>query len=119
MTIPIIVDQVFNSESIAASGSATYDIKLSRGNAEGFFSVHIVMTGDGTMTFDYLESNNNLDFVDPEDDITTGFLKTSGPASNGKDLFPFEPNLCRWLRLRATETGGNYGIVVSAWVAIQ
>lgn len=119
MTTPVIVDNLFLSVSIDASGNSTSDIDLRRMNAEGFFSIQYQITGDGTVTIDYLESNDGSNFVDPEDDIDTGFTKTGGPNSDGIDLQPFEPNLCGVLRIRITETGGVNGVVASAWVAVQ
>lgn len=119
MTTPIIIDDFFVSKAIALSQSATYVVDLKRMNAEGFFSLQIALTGDGTAKGEYLESNDNSTFIDPEDDIFSGFTKTSGPGSDGKDLFSFEPNLCGFLQLKFTETGGANGIVLTCSLAIQ
>jgi len=120
MTTPVIVDEIFKSKTISASGNATYNVNLRRMNAEGFFSIQIEVTGDGTVKVEYLESNNGgTDFIDPEDDIVTGFTSSSGPDSDGKDLFSFEPNLCGMVQIKITETGGADPVVVNAWLAVQ
>lgn len=113
--------QIFNAEVILASGNATVDINLERMNAEGFFSLQLTLTGNGVAKGEFLLSNNNVNWVEPSGavDIFSAFEDDSGPGSDGKDLFSFEPELSAHLRIKISETGTSASITVSAWIAIQ
>jgi hypothetical protein len=117
MSSPISIDQIFNSESIAKSGSATYDFDISRGNGyEGFFSLQLqIVSGAGEVTVDFLESNDGENFVDQgaASDMVTGL------SGAGHTMYSFDPMVCKQIRIRVTETGGVAGVVINAWLAAQ
>ena len=110
--------KVFDAEAVAKSGSAT-SVEISTSNVEGFFCLQWEVTGDGTVKFEVLPSNNGDDFLDTEPDIATGQTKTSGPGSNGKNLVSFGIPPCRSFKIMATETGGSKSVTVSAWLKAQ
>ena len=116
MSSPIIIDQVFKSQTIALSQSATHDFELVSGNYEGFFSFQLqIVSGAGVLTFDFLESNDGTNFVD----AGAGSDVATGVTGAGHYLYSFDPKLCAKLRLRLTETGGAAGVVVNGWLAVQ
>lgn len=119
----IRVFQIWSSESIDASGSDTSDmiVDLAQIKPVGHFSLQITLTGDGTAKFEYLVSNDGIAYVESSNatDIVTGFTKTSGNGSDGKDLIPFSPEVSRYLKLKVTETGGASAITVTSVLAIQ
>ena len=118
----IYMKKVIDSVTIPASGSTTSDaIVLNKRANLGYFSIQVQMTGDGTAKFEYLLSDNGTDFMEPTgaSDIATDITKTSGPGSDGKDMFSFNPMVCRSLKIRATETGGANSVTVTVWIVVQ
>lgn len=121
MSSPIIADKFFVSKTIEASGSESYVLPLERSNSEGFFSLQIAVTGDGTLKGEYQVSNDGVTYVEPTGatDIFSGFTKTSGPGADGKDLFSFSPPLALFVKIVLTETGGGDSVVATAIAAAQ
>jgi hypothetical protein len=118
----IFVKTVFTAEVIAASGVATSDmIDLGTVTVDGNFGIQLALTGDGTAQVDYTASNHTEDFITPStaSAIVTGFVKTSGPGSDGKDAFAFIPILHRFMKIQVTETGTSDSITVTAYLATQ
>lgn len=114
--------RLFSAEAIVASGSSTSAAIDLRNIAQmGYFSIQLVVTGDGTAKVEFQCSNNNSVFIEPEgsSDIVTGFTKTSGPGSDGKGFYTFEPDPCGWLKIKVTETGSSNAIAVTLDIAIQ
>ena len=110
------------AETIAAgSSSTTSAIDLRNIAQQGYFSIQLLVTGDGTAKVEYQCSNNNSVFIEPESavDILTGFTKTSGPGSDGKGFYSFSPETCGWLKIKVSETGTTQAIVVTLDIAIQ
>jgi len=103
------------SESTAAIDLAAF------ANTFKFSAQIIDLTGDGTMTLEYLCSNDNINFVAPAgNDIVTGWNKDSGPGADGQSApIEFEPPMCKYLKLKATETGGANIITPIVVLAIQ
>ena len=118
----ITVIKCIDAVTIAASGnSASTQIPLNGKADLGYFSIQVQVTGDGTAKFEYQLSNNDTDYIEPASatDIATGFTKTSGPGSDGKDIFTFQPEIGERLKIKVSETGGANSITVSVWIAIQ
>lgn len=118
----IISKDIFNGESIAASGSKTSNaFNLSSIKPNGFFSLQLELTGDGTGKIEFECSNDGKNFLTPSEseDIVTSHTKTSGPGEDGKDIYSFTPPPCMYLRIKATETGGGNGIVLNATLVMQ
>ena len=113
------ISSFYYTKTIGAGGTGSWILDLQRENCEGFFSWQLELTGDGTVKCEYLLSNNNVDFVDPEVDVFTGFTDASGPDADGKDLASFEPEVCRYLKFLITETGGADGVVAQSWICFQ
>ena len=116
----MITNKVFDAIIIAASGDATsVPLDLQAYAAEGFFSLQIELTGDGTAKFEYENSNDGKTYITQSataDQIVSGFTKTSGPGSDGKDLVSFEPEPARYLRIKCTETGTADSVTITATV---
>jgi hypothetical protein len=116
--------RVFNAREIAASGSLTSQaFKLgSYSDVQGWFSLQIALTGDGTGKFQASVSNDKSNFIisdDASDDIITAHTDESGPGTDGIQIYQFSPVLAQWLRIVVTETGGADSIIVTAHLAIQ
>uniref|UniRef100_A0A6M3J998 Uncharacterized protein n=1 Tax=viral metagenome TaxID=1070528 RepID=A0A6M3J998_9ZZZZ len=108
------------SDAIAVDNVLGYfSIQLSSGNATVVGTT--TGSGSGTLTVDYLVSNDGTNFVDPsgiDNDITTGFTYNSGDGSDGEDLLVFSPPSCKWLKIRATNTNASGNITLSATTTI-
>jgi len=119
----IYVEKICEDQNIAASGNYTSrEIRLQDYQPEGFISLQLEVSGNGTLKVEPLLSVNGDDYFQPSNtpDITTNFTATSGPDGNGKDIFAVELGItCPYLKLKFTETGGSNSITVSAWLAIQ
>ena len=116
----MITNKVFDAITIAASGVArSVSLDLQAYAKEGFFSLQIELTGDGTAKFEYENSNDGETYITQTaagDQIVTGFTDTSGPESDGKDLISFEPEPSKAMRIKCTETGGANSITITATV---
>ena len=111
---------LFIAETIALSQSVTSGSVNLRGAADdGFFGIQLVLTGDGTAKVEYLESYNSVNFVTPSGaiEIVTGFTKTSG--TSGVDVLTFEPEVCPYMKIKVTETGGANSITVTVILVVQ
>jgi hypothetical protein len=107
--------KVFDAVTVSASGNSS-SAEVSTSKLAGLFSLQWTITGNGTAKFEVLPSNNGADFPDIETDISTGQTKTTGPASDGKNMTSFEMSPCRSFKIKVTETGGANSITVSAWL---
>jgi hypothetical protein len=118
----IYITKIFSSESVAASGSATSaPLDLGSISSSGYFSLQVAVTGSGELTLEFELSNDGINYVTPTGslEITTGLSATSGPGSDGKDIYSFGPILARWLRIKATETGTSDAAVLTAFLAVN
>jgi len=77
--------------------------------------VQVTNSGDGTITVEYLLSNDGVTYVEPTSasDITSSFTKTSGPGSGTTDVFSFSPEPARYIEIKVTETGTSSDAVVT------
>lgn len=121
----LMVQKIFNAVTVVASGTGTYPttgIDLTKiPDLQGFFSLYVEVSGDGTANIEYLLSHDNVTYHEPSSgaNIATSVVKTSGPGSDGKETYSFEPELARYLKVKVTETGGANTVTVSAWIAIH
>jgi len=104
-----------SSTALTASGTSelqTYDLNAIK--PEGYFSLQYTITGDGTVKFEYYLSNDGSTFVEPStaSDIGSGLTSGSG-------LLQFEPEPARFMKIRATETGGASAATVTTVLMIQ
>jgi hypothetical protein len=109
------VETVFSGLVIPLSTSV-YSNGISLLGLEGYLSLYFANSGDGTATLLYELSNDGTNWsqVTTLSSLATGFVKTSGPASDGKTFLFFNPPVAAWLRLKVTETGGASTLVVTA-----
>jgi len=105
---------IFQTETIAASGSATSESQnLSR--SIGYQSLQYEVTGSGTVSFTFQVSNDGVTFSTPPDAVAI----ISGITA-GTGLAPIElTTIARYMKIIATETGGADSVTVSCWLTIQ
>lgn len=118
----MISNKIFDGITIAAGGVASSVPLELPYHLEGFFSLQIEITGDGTGKFEYSISNDGETYIvqtAAADQIVAGFTKTSGPASDGKDVVSFEPEVTKKMKIICTETGAASSIVVTATVLVR
>ena len=116
----VVVTKVFDAETIAASGDTLSGvIDLGSVSWTGTCGLQVALTGDGTATFEALTSNHLNDFIRPSTipAIKTGFTKTSGPGSDGKDSFGVSLIPHRYVKIQVSETGTSDSITVTAYLA--
>jgi hypothetical protein len=76
----------------------------------GFFSAQLYMvegTDTSVIKLQWGVSNDGTNFIyssDGNDDIVTAFKANSGPGTNGRNIFSFDPITARYMRFKATET---------------
>lgn len=101
-------NEAFTAEEVAAGGSETSDaIDLRHSAPNGMFSVYVELTGDGTCKLEYLLSWDGTTYITPTgaSDIVTAHTVGSGPGSDGKDSYSFQPKVAPFMKIKATETG--------------
>jgi hypothetical protein len=116
--------RVFKAREILASANLTSQaFKLgSFSDVQGWFSLQIALTGDGTGKFQVAVSNDNSNFIisdDASDDIVTAHTKISGPGADGIQIYQFSPTMSQWIKIKVLETVGANPITVTAHLAIQ
>lgn len=114
---------LWSAQLIAASGSAlSQAYELDWYALNGFFSLQITLTGDGTGKFQWAVSNDKTNYIisaTASDDIVTAHNKTSGPGADGKHIYSFDPIVSGWMKIKVTETGGANSITVTADLCMQ
>lgn len=111
------------TQSIIASGSYTTDaIDLDANyGINGYISMQLIVTGDGTIQVDYLLSGDGVNFISPTgaSSITTNFTKTSGTDADGKDYFSITPPVTKYIKFKFTETGTANSANIDSLIVIQ
>lgn len=118
----LYAEDVFTAEAVTAGGTATSAaIDLSDKNPVGAFSLQVAVSGDGTAKIEYQLSNDGTTYLEPSGavDVASGLVKTSGPGSDGNDIFYFQPKLGKYIRFLVTETGGVSSVTVTADLIFQ
>jgi hypothetical protein len=118
----IHTEKIFDAQAIVKNTTVSSSaIDLNKTRPGGQFSIQLEITGDGTCTVDWVGSNDGVDYVKPTTvtDIVAAFTKTSGPGSDGKDIYSFTPKLCRYMKIRITETVTTDDAVATITLAIQ
>jgi len=113
---------IFSAETILANGTSTSQgIDLNRHKVIGDFSLQVAVTGTGTCKFEYLMSNDGVTYLEPTSasDIASSITISSGPGSDGKDLYVFFPETARYIKIKCTETGASNSVTVTATLLIQ
>jgi hypothetical protein len=121
----MISKQIFDGTAITKNTSSDSEVidMIAAGCTDGLCSLHITETGDGTSKYTYLLScdggQNYVEQSATADVITEGFVKTSGPGGDGKDVIEFEVELCTNLKIRVTETGNSSTIKPNVWLCAK
>jgi hypothetical protein len=119
----ITVLKLFSTESVASGGTSSQPaegIDLQRFAQNGNFSLQYLITGTGTLKLEYLLSHDGANYIEPTGatDIGSSLTATTGPDSDGKDILSFKPMLARYLKIKATGSGGT-AAVLTLHLAIQ
>ena len=107
---------VIDAQTITASGSYTSDpVNLNFLASDGVFSLHYVITGNGTAKFEYLMLNEATGtYIEPSEATDIGTGKTVG-----NDILSFTPVVGRMIKIKATETGAANTVTITAYLIIQ
>ena len=104
-----------SAKTISASASDTSDkVELTKAAAGGFLSVQWVVTGTGTCSIEFLCSNNDSNYTVPE-----GGSPIQEGITAGNGIKGFQPPLCKWIKIKVTETGTSNAVVVTVSLAVQ
>jgi outer membrane protein assembly factor BamB len=102
---------IWLSKSITKNTSIESNIlNLDQLQINGFFSAQLYMveaTNTSTVKLQWGVSNDGTNFIyssDAGDDIVTAFKANSGPGSDGRNIYSFDPITAKYLRFKATET---------------
>ena len=100
--LPTFVETVFANESLAASGSITSGkFKMNdykpRKDKLGF-QVHSA-GASSVLKLEFLESNDDVTYIPNGTDIKTDHAPGDG-------FYEFTPSICKFFKIRATETSG-------------
>jgi len=102
--------------------SSGVDISGLAGYCSLFLRSHdaVPTAATGTLSIFYELSNDNLNWsqVTTLSTLLTGFIKTSGPSSDGKNFLYFNPPVAAWLRIKATETGAAQAAYLTAVLGV-
>lgn len=117
----ISVISILNNVAIAKNAAAFGILDLGRYDTEGFFSAQIEVAGTGAVDVVASFSNNGDDYITPSGfaNLFSTFNATSGEGSDGKSLVSFDPVLCRYIKITATEDNTNPITAIDIWLAIQ
>jgi len=99
--------QIMDADEIAAGGSLDSE-KINLNYPQGFFSLQAEISGSGTVKFEFLLSNNGVDYLAPEAGgvIVENLDSGSGPAADGKVFVEFSVPVAPHIMIKAAETGG-------------
>lgn len=106
--------------TLEASGSGYSDaIDLAGIANEYVFSVQYAVTGTGaedpTVTLEAMCSNDGINYVA----YGTAIVENRTVAAGVCLPDTFTPPLCRWMKLKATETGGDHTATIAGVLCIQ
>lgn len=115
----VVLFTLFYQQTITA-GSSLFSEILNVENVKGFFSIQQELSGSGALKWEYLVSNNWTKFLIPENanEIATSQTNTSGDGS-GNNFFIFEPEVTKYIKIKATELSGTSDITISGYLAVQ
>lgn len=120
--------QVFNEKTVAAGAverSGVINLNTIVGNyltrGKGNVAIQFTVTGDGILKLEVEQSINGSDFLTPSgiSEVVVDFTSTSGPNSDGKDILRVPLLPAPFLKFKATETGGEDDLVITADIAVQ
>lgn len=122
--------QIWDAEVIALSTNSTgkypNGIDLRAIRPDGYFTLFLEASaagGAGVITFTVEMSADRTNWFTPSvvSDIATGYSKASGPGADGFEAYDISFAGCvpRYIRIKATETGGAASITLTGYLMIQ
>lgn len=121
----VYTKRLWNAESLKNDNITSTAIDLNNvvGNAAAFsLYCYTNAVADGaTVKYEYLCSVDGVNYLEPSSasDITGGLAEDGGPGADGKDIFSFEPEPCRFLKIKATETENDETAAITVWICIH
>ena len=116
--MPINTFSMCEAQLIALSGTFyTPSINLNDFIQNGYFSAYLGVTGNGTCKVEYQLSFDNINWVTGSSAVFTGYTKTSGLGSNGKEIASFTPAASDYMRFKITEIGAANSITITLKLA--
>ena len=95
---------VMNAEAIAASGTFTSDA-ISLGVNERALGLYYVITGTGTVTFNYLATVDGINYVTKQ---------IAADKTAGADILEVDAVPCEAIKIQAVETGAANAVTITA-----
>jgi hypothetical protein len=97
---------LWRGQVFAAGESAEITVDLNTQLPNGYFSLEVAVSGDGTVAVEAKVSNAGSKFVSfTAVPLFSDFGASDGPDSDGCDLRSIEPPAARYLKLIVTATG--------------
>lgn len=112
---------VFDGITIAAGGQKTYTLNLKSNMNNGFCTLQLLVSGDGTLDVTFKYSNNGIVYVKhaSNNTVVESFTKTSGPDGDGNGIYELNPLLSKYIMLVFDETSTTDNITIDADLVIQ
>ena len=112
--------KIFDNITISGTGYIESDVLMMEETPTSY-SLQNDVSGDGTVKIQYLASLDGVSFMVPSAaaDIISSQTKTSGDNSDGKDIVSFSPVLSKYIKLKATETGGSNSVTLTTYLAVK
>jgi len=107
-----VVKRIFE-DSVVSGSSSLVCTPINLSEDAGQVSLQWTLAGSGTVTIDYLVSNDGINFYRP----TTAIGIVTG-ATAGSGLAAFYPEFAKFISIRVLETAGS-SITINAWLAMQ
>lgn len=96
-------------------GQTVWSQKIPIGNISGALSLQYDVTGTGSLSIGYWMSTDGVTYITPtyyDNPFLTGVVRESNKVS-GKDIYPFDIPLGKYIQLFITETIGTGGYSVT------
>jgi len=102
------------------AGATAYSQVFNIIDKDGYFSLQLAITGDGTLSVSYEISNDGITYRTPQgvSSLLTGLTKTSGGSSDGKIIYQFNPHFGKFLKIKLIETGNSNTVAIIGTLAI-
>jgi len=106
--------QLFGGSKTLAKSATDTTGRITLNGPVGYTSLQVTLTGTGTGKFEVLYSNDDVTYVTP-----TGVVDIVTAHTVGTDIYKINDGIFRYMKIKATETGGVNPITFTATLAVQ